>query len=243
MAATAKKICAVVGAGPGLGKSVAVRFAKEGYTVALLSRKEASAQAAADAISVLGGTSMFVQTDVSDLASVQAAFQSLLDVGDVDVLVFNAVARYKSTPVLEIKADDALEDFQVNALGLLLCAQQVLPAMIGRRKGTILVTSATSAFRGSKNLASVTMSKHALKALSQTLAKEHAQDGIHVAHVRLDCGIASPRYEQMLGAKYNPENFGWPDDIADTYWMLHTQSRHAWSNEIDLRPYRENWSY
>lgn len=66
--------------------------------------------------------------------------------------------------------------------------------------------------------------------------------GVHVAHVRIDCAIDGPKAKQWMGDKYDPELLGQPAAIAETYYQISQQSRHAWSNEVEIRPYKENWT-
>ena len=86
------------------------------------------------------------------------------------------------------------------------------------------------------------MGKHSLKALSQAIAREHAQDGVHAVHIRIDCGIDGPKAKEWMGDKYDSDLLGSPDDLADTYVWLAQQPKHGWTNEIDLRPYKEKWT-
>lgn len=60
---------------------------------------------------------------------------------------------------------------------------------------------------------------------------------------RLDCVIDTPGVRQYLGDRYDPTKLANPDDIAETYWTVHEQPKSAWSNEIDIRPYTEEWTY
>ena len=72
------------------------------------------------------------------------------------------------------------------------------------------------------------------------MARELGPQGIHVAHVIIDGGIRSPRYEEMLG-DIGPDALLEPVEIADTYWNLHRQHRSAWTQELQLRPWVEKF--
>lgn len=91
--------------------------------------------------------------------------------------------------------------FDLDSVGLLLTSQAVLPDMIAAKSGVILATSATAAVRGSARLASLAMGKHATRALAQSIAREHAANGIHVCNVRIDCGVDGPRAKQFMGER------------------------------------------
>lgn len=85
--------------------------------------------------------------------------------------------------------------------------------------------------------------KFALRATTQSLAREFGPKGVHVAHAVIDGAIDTPRLKQ-LGWKVNEgkeDGAISPDAIADAYWWLHTQPRSTWTQEIDIRPYVEKW--
>jgi NADP-dependent 3-hydroxy acid dehydrogenase YdfG len=117
-----------------------------------------------------------------------------------------------------------------------------MPGMIERGRGSVIFSSATAALRGSGTNPLYAIGKFALRALAQNLAKAYAKDGVHVVHVRLDCNLDVPLVREWLGGKFDPELTSNCDDVADSYWWVHQQPRSAWSNEIELRPYTENWT-
>ena len=84
--------------------------------------------------------------------------------------------------------------------------------------------------------------KFALRALSQSIAKAYGAHGIHACHVRLDCLLDTPKYQEKYKEMYEANKMGCTDDIADTYFAIHEQSPLGWSNEIDIRPFQEGWS-
>eukprot|EP00940_MAST-03C_sp_MAST-3C-sp2_P001746 g1746.t1 len=242
-------VCVVVGAGPGLGSSVAVKFAKEGFNIAAMCRKKESFdKGAAKALAgVSGSQSIFVQCDATIQSSVTSAFATVRDkLGPVDVLVYNCGGGGFGLTPLEIKPDDFLQSFKVSCLGALLCTQAVLPDMLKKtgtkKKGTILYSSATSAFRGGAKTAQFACGKHGLRALSQSVAKAYASSGVHACHVRLDCILDTPGYVARWPAMKAQDKMGCTDDIAETYFAIHQQSPLGWSNEIDIRPYTEGWT-
>lgn len=118
-----------------------------------------------------------------------------------------------------------------------LCNGSFNAREIGR--GTILASSATAAFRGSARGPGFPMSKFALRALTQSIAKEHAKDGIHCVSIRLDCVLDNS------AAKYGipKEKSGSTADVAETYYFLAQQKPGCWTNEIDLRPNTEGWTF
>ena len=82
-----------------------------------------------------------------------------------------------------------------------------------------------------------------LRALAQNFAKAYAKDGVHVAHVRLDCALDVPAVRAYYGDQFNETNTSNTDDVAESYWWIHQQPKSAWSNEVEIRPYTEEWTY
>ena len=64
-----------------------------------------------------------------------------------------------------------------------------------------------------------------------------------MVHVRLDCDLDVPIMQELYGDRYDPQILASPDDVAETYWWLHKQPKGAWSNEVDLRPHTETWTF
>lgn len=229
----AKKVCAVVGVGPGNGASLARRFSAEGYQVALLSRKtEYSGQLAEE----LGNAKAYA-CDVADADSVEQAFTAVAkDLGDVDVLVFNAGSGVWGN-IEEVSAADFEKSWRINTLGGFLAAKQVVPAMKAQGAGTILFVGATASLRGKPFTTAFAPAKAAQRSLAQAMARHLWPAGIHVALLILDGGVKPPPEEARHTA---PESLH-PDDIAETAYFLSQQPRSAWSFEVDLRPSQENW--
>jgi len=115
--------------------------------------------------------------------------------------------------------------------------------MIEQNAGSIFFSSATAAFRGSADFPLYAIGKFGLRALSQSLAKAYGHHGIHIAHFRLDCNLDVPVMEKLYGAQYDPEKLADPDGVAESYWLTFKQPKSAWSNEVELRPHTERWTY
>ena len=261
-------VVAIVGCGLGLGGAIAVKFAKEGYSVAAMARTQASLDAVEQ---MLGGTEhkhAYYAMDATKKEDVDVTFEKVVaDLGhSPTVLVYNISEDPISLQqtVLDIDPRDFVSSFNVNALGALLCTQAALPPMLAsdgvvvsatskgvRKKGTILYTSATSASRATAKSARYAAGKMALRALSQSVAKEYGKQGVHAVHIRMDCTYESPRNQAVftsmgMGGHYDAASganqLASIADLADTYFALHMQSPMAWSNEVDLRPFTEDWS-
>ena len=229
------KTAAILGVGPGLGAAAARRFAREGFAVALMARREEGVANVREEIQGAGGTALPVSADATDPASVAAAFDEVRNnLGDPEVFVYNAGA-FQMGGILEISPEKFDECFKANCAGAFYAAQQVLPAMVEAGRGTVLLTGATAALRGGARFSALAVGKFGLRALAQSMAREFGPQGIHVAHVVVDGQIDTPRVREMSPGREDHTMLS-PDAIAETYWQLHSQGRTAWTLELDLRP-------
>ena len=232
------KVAAVLGVGPGLGASIARRFAGEDFAVALMARREESVAAVREEIE--GGKALPVSTDATDPDSVAAAFGRVRDeLGDPEVLVYNAGA-FQMGGVLEVSPAQFDKCFRANCAGAFYAAREVLPAMVEAGQGTILLTGATASLRGSARFSALAVGKFGLRALAQSMAREFGPQGIHVSHVIIDGQINTPSIREMMPDREEHTMLS-PDAIAETYWQLHSQDRTAWTLELDLRPSVESF--
>jgi len=229
------KVAAVLGVGPGLGATVARRFAREGFAVGLMARGEESLAAAREEVEALGGTALAVTADATDAASVASSFDRVREeLGEPEVFVYNAGA-FQMGGILELSPEQFDDCFRANCSGAFYGAQQVLPAMVERERGTIILTGATAALRGSARFAALATGKFGLRALAQSMAREFGPQGIHVAHVVIDGQINTPRLRETQPDREESTTLS-PESIAETYWQLHAQDPTAWTLELDLRP-------
>jgi NAD(P)-dependent dehydrogenase (short-subunit alcohol dehydrogenase family) len=231
-----KPVCAVVGVGPGNGAAFARRFASEGYAVALLARRPDFTQTIA---SSLPGSRAYA-CDVGDAASVERAFSAIrADLGDVDVLVYNAGSGVWGT-VEEVSAVDFEASWRVNALGALLASKQVIPAMKKSKHGSILFVGATASRRGNVKTAAFAPAKAAQRSLAESMARYLWPAGVHVSLIIVDGAVDIPGTRQRMPDK--PDSFFIkPDDVAETAFRLTQQKPSAWSFEVEARPFGETW--
>ncbi|TCK36504.1 NADP-dependent 3-hydroxy acid dehydrogenase YdfG [Paraburkholderia sp. BL8N3] len=238
-----------VGASAGLGAALARRFAQGGFAVALTGRTAARIEALASEIRAAGGTAHALPGDVSDETSIASIAARIREIGTLRAAIFNAGNAVRA-PALELTADQLEQALRTNAIGGFLFGQAALRAMFenGRDaaapdgRGTLLFTGATAALRGRPPFAAFAAAKAALRSLAQSFAREFGREGIHVAHIVIDGGIdgerlrqAAPQRVQQMG----DDGLLQADAIAETYWQLHVQHRSAWTQEIDLRPFKE----
>jgi NAD(P)-dependent dehydrogenase (short-subunit alcohol dehydrogenase family) len=231
-----KKVCVVMGVGPGNGAALGRRFAKEGYAVALLARTLAiSAPLAAN----LPDARAYA-CDVTDALSIANTTEAIeREMGPVHTLIYNAGSGTWGT-IEDIDAAAFENAFRVNALGLLLAAKRVIPGMKVRGEGNIVVIGATSSRRGVARAAAFAPAKAAQRSLTESMARHLWPQNIHVCLVIIDGVVDLPRTRAMFKDKPD-EFFVAPDDLADSTFHLTVQPRSAWSFEIEARPYKENW--
>jgi NAD(P)-dependent dehydrogenase (short-subunit alcohol dehydrogenase family) len=228
-------VAAVIGVGPGLGAAIARRFARGGYAVALIARQIEALQGVKQAITDQGGKAAVVPADAGDPASVAAAFAEVRErLGDPEVLVYNA-SSFKPGSLQDVTPEALEAVWRVSCLGAWAAAREVVPAMLARGRGTLLLTGATAGLRGSAGFAAFAVGKFGLRALGQSLARELHPKGIHVAHVVIDGQIDSPRVRSMSPSRAT-HTFLDPDSIAEAYWQLHRQPPNTWTQELELRP-------
>lgn len=230
----------VAGVGPGLGESVARRFAAEGCEVGLFARSAAYVEGLAEELGETAGDGLAVPTDLADPNQIEAGFGRVRDAfGSVDVLVYNAgAAPWKGLRAVgDAEFETALD---VGPRGALHCSQEAVEDMLAADGGTILFTGATSSVRGKDGAIGFSAAKFAVRGMAQSMARELGPDGIHVAHVVVDGQILTP--DAANRADDRPEeSFLDPGAIAEEYWHLVEQDRSAWTLELDLRPHVEEF--
>ena len=205
------EVLVVVAAGPGLGRSVARRFAREGVAVGLVARTTDSAQALADELRAAGAAAVgTAAADVGDEAALRGALGDLArELGSATVLVYNGSAFVRGSG-LSLTPSDLRLAVDVGVTGALVAAQEVAPAMRSAGRGTVLLTGSVAADRASTSATAVGVAKAALRNLAMSLHKELEPDGVRVTTVTIDGVLQGPKALDL-------------DEIADLYWRLHTQ--------------------
>ena len=248
-----KPVCLVLGAGAGIGGTVAVKFAAEGYHTCLCRRSD---QEGLDQmvrnIEEEGGTaSGYLINAIEENILEELIISIEKDHGPIEVLVYNLGAQSGMKLLQETSIKEFEWAWRIADLGLFRAAKTVMPLMEQRGSGTLLVTSATAAMRGNKNQHSHATAMGGRRMLCQTLNAEFAPKGIHVAHIVIDGMVDAPdTLGKMLGKEVfqqlresrGMEHDGLilPEKIADTYFHLAKQHRSAWTHEIDLRAFSDS---
>src|SRR4051812_46569538 len=223
----------IVGAGSGLSASIARRFAKAGMRVALAARDETKISPLANEI---GGRSF--RCDASKVSEVERLLGDVAAaIGEPDVVVYNASGRLRG-PLIDLDPDEVERGLAVSAFGGFLVGQQAAKRMVARGRGAILFTGASASVKGYPQSAPFAMGKFALRGLAQSMARELAPQGIHVAHFVIDGVIRNPGRTEPAD---RPDSMLDPDAIALSYWSVLQQPRSAWTWEVELRPWVEKF--
>ncbi len=247
-----RPVCLVIGAGAGIGGTVGLRFAREGYHAVLCRRtNEEGLNKLKGAIRDAGGEASGVILNAVEEGSIEHVVeQTESEVGPIEVLVFNLGAQ-TGTHSLE---DTSLKDFELGwrmaTFALFRTAKATLPRMAQRGHGTMIVTSATAAMRGNAGQSSHASAMSARRMLCQSLNAEYGPRGIHVAHVLVDGLVDAPdtvgkilgeeRYAALREERgLDKDGLVLPESVADTYLHLARQHRSTWTFELDLRSFSD----
>jgi NAD(P)-dependent dehydrogenase (short-subunit alcohol dehydrogenase family) len=211
---------AVVGAGPGLGLAVARRFGLEGYRVALVARNAERLETmrrelAADGIHAAAFAADCVDGD----QIVRALSQAQRELGEIDVLVYNAARLGLRASPLELSPGSFNRSLQVDVVSALVAVQTVMPSMQERQRGTILLTGGSWAMRPSAEWCAPGAGKAALRNLGASLAEDFRPRNVHVAVVTIGGWIGKSEEYSL-------------DRLSSIYWDLHVQEPSEWVHEV-----------
>jgi NAD(P)-dependent dehydrogenase (short-subunit alcohol dehydrogenase family) len=223
----------IVGAGRGLSASLARQLAGKGLRVALAAR---DAEKLAPLCAETGAKAFACDAVEPDqVARLFTAVEAAT--GAPDVVVYNASARARG-PVAELVPAEVERAIMVSAFGGFLVAREAARRMVPKAHGAILFTGASASVKGYPLSASFAMGKFAQRGLAQSMARELAPQGIHVAHFVIDGAIRNPG---RVEPPDRPDSMLDPDAIAATYVDVLYQPRSAWTWEVELRPWVERF--
>jgi len=223
----------IVGVGEGISASLARLLSKQGIRVALAARNPVKL----DGLCQETGAKAFAcdATRAEDVAKLFADVER--QIGAPDIVVYNASQRARGS-FIELAPADVEQSIAVSAFGGFLVAQQALQRMLPNTHGAILFTGASASIKGFAQSAPFAMGKFALRGMAQSLAREFAPQGIHIAHFVIDGGIRSSARTEPAD---RPDSMLDPDAIAANYWNVLQQPRSAWSSELEIRPWVEKF--
>lgn len=247
-----KPVCLVLGAGAGIGGTVAAKFASEGYHSCLCRRTDQEGlDRFVKKIENDGGSATgFLMNAIEDNV-IEDLIESIeSDIGPIEVVVYNLGAQTGMKLLHETTYKEFEWGWRIATLGLFRTAKVLCPLMAKRGKGTLLVTSATAAMRGNKTQHSHASAMGGRRMLCQSLNAEFASKGIHVAHIVVDGAVDAP---DTLGKILGPEKYQalretkgmehdglvLPEKVAETYYHLAQQHRSTWTHQIDLRAFSD----
>jgi NADP-dependent 3-hydroxy acid dehydrogenase YdfG len=234
-----KEVAVVVGVGAGLGAALGLRFAA-GYKVALIARSAEISKRVASEIESAGGVALSIQSDATVGAEVAAAHERIKrEFGQVEILIYNG-GRRPIGRLMETTPEVFEQTWRLHTFGAFLWSRQVVPEMLSRGSGSILITGATAGIRPWPNSAAFAPAKFAVRGLAEVMARDLHPQGIHVVYVNVDGGIDMPLLRNAR-PQAKDEDLLKPSAIADAFWYLAHQDRSAWTHELDVRPFKEKF--
>lgn len=256
-----KPVCVVIGAGAGIGGSVGVHFAANGYHAVLCRRSNAEGlNTLVEKIESAGGEATGILMNAAEDGTIEDMVERVeSDIGPIDTVIFNLGAQIGNVGLLDTKHRSFELGWRLATYGLFRTAKAVVPHMLarpmdeisttGKGRGNIIVTTATAAVRGNAGQHSHGAAMGGRRMLCQSLNAEFSPQGIHVANVLVDGPVESPDtlgrvllgaegFEKMLDEKgRGRDHISDPAKMAETYFHLAQQHRSSWSHEVDLRPF------
>ena len=239
----------VIGAGAGIGGHAALRFATGGYHAVLARRSdEAGLARLVKEIEAAGGSATGTLLNAAEDGTIEALIEQVeRDIGPIECALYNLGAQIGTRSLADTPHRTFELGWRIGCFGLFRLAHALVPAMVARGKGTLLVTSSTASVRGNAGQHSHAAAMGARRMLSQTLNAEFAPQGVHVVHVVVDGAVDAPdtlgrmlgdRFEAFKDAK-GADGVIDPRALAQTYWHLAHQPRNCWTHEVDVRPWTD----
>ena len=233
----------IIGTGPGLGSSLARKFAKEGHHVFVVRRERHSEELnlLCNEIQESGGSATAIPSDAREEEQVISLFSEVEKSGPIDCVVFNIGANVFFS-IEETTSRVFRKIWEMGTFAGFLVGREAAKHM--KDKGTIIFTGATASMRGGSGFAAFSSAKFGLRAVAQSLARELGPKGIHVAHTVIDGAIDHPWIKENFPDIHKLKEVDGilnPDHIAEAYYNLHLQEKTAWTHELDLRPYMEKF--
>ncbi len=233
-----------VGSENGVGGALCRRFAREGLHVVVAGRTESKVARVADSLEAAGGSASFAVEDATTSHGIARFFDAAEKVGGIPELVVYNVGNNRFSSLVEM-TDEFFEDlWRVCCFGGFLTGREAAKRMLPNGGGTLIFTGATASLRARPPFTAFASAKAGLRAVAHGMAREFGSQGLHVGHIVIDGVIDGdqvnsrlPQVKEHLGEAGMLQ----PDDIAEAYWMLHSQPRSAWTLELDIRPDRESF--
>ena len=236
----------IIGAGDATGSALTKKFANKGYKVCPVRRPRSidKVNMLAEEINNNGGSAKGYGVDARDEDSIKDLFDEVENnVAPIDVVIFNPGANVFFS-IEETTSRVFKKVWEMAAFAGFLTGKEAAKYMKKRNQGSIFFTGATASIRGSSGFSAFSSAKFALRAVSQSMARELGPEGIHVAHFVIDGAIDTAFIKETFPDVYalkEKDGILQPEAIAEAYWSVHSQHRSAWTHELDLRPYMEKF--
>jgi NAD(P)-dependent dehydrogenase (short-subunit alcohol dehydrogenase family) len=234
-----------VGAERGLGAALCRCFAQAGYHVLTAGRTAAKISKVADTIVAAGGSAEPIAADATREDDVVRLFDRAMAPGEgfgpADLVVSNA-GNNQRIDFRELTAQQFEDFWRVGCFSGFLVGREAARRLVPLGRGTVIFTGASASIRGKPGFAHFSAAKAGLRMIAQSMAREYGPLGIHVAHVVVDGGIDGDRLRNRaptLVKERGDDGLLGIDAIAENYWHIHRQPRSAWTQELDLRPFKE----
>ena len=224
------KVGLVTGGTSGIGRETAVLFAKAGAKVVVAGRREMEGEETVELVRGAGGDGLFVKTDVSKAADVEALIQRTVEkFGRLDVAFNNAGIEGVFSPIVRQSEEDWDRTIAINLKGVWLCLKYEMRQMLKQGSaGAIVNMASTLGLVGSAGVAAYSASKHAVIGLTQTAALENAKHGIRINSVcpgfietpMADRIFRAPGVQKYVLSCHPIGRLGRPAEIAEAVvWM------------------------
>lgn len=241
-----KQAFVITGGNRGLGKAVARLAYQMGYPVALIGRDPESLSQAKEEIQTTHPSPQSVSAhsvDLTDDTATQKAFEEILHThGGIQVLVNNAATWTGGKSIAELTATEFRRSLDLNFFSAFHASKAALKIweQTGKNPLSIINIGATASLRGAKNSAAFAVAKAALRIFTQSLAKEYAQERVHVAHFVID-GMIDNKRTRDLNPQLSEERFMNPESLAQSILQVAEQDPSCFTFEWDARPYTAVW--
>ncbi|HGE72577.1 TPA: SDR family oxidoreductase [Candidatus Poribacteria bacterium] len=226
------QVSIVTGGGRGIGRAIALAFAKEGSHVAVVARTESEIQSVAQEIIAFGGKAIAIRTDVTDESQVKSMVKEVLsNFGKIDILVNNA-GYAKHAYIQDISNELWDTTMNVNLRGIMLCTREVYGYMMNQQSGYIINISSGAGKHGSPMYATYSTSKFGVIGFTECLAAEGRRYGIKASVI-----CPGPVATKMRAGNHPNDDVSklmLPEDIADVALFLVTQPKRAYIGEVSV---------
>jgi NAD(P)-dependent dehydrogenase (short-subunit alcohol dehydrogenase family) len=234
-----------VGAERGLGAALCRCFAAQGHHVFVAGRTSGKIDKVAQTIAGAGGSAEAIVTDTTSEDDVARLFDRAMAPRDglnpVDLVAYNA-GNNRRIDFRELIAQQFEDFWRIGCFGGFLVGREAARRLLPLGRGTVLFTGASASLRGKPGYAQFAAAKAGLRMIAQSMAREYGPQGVHVAHVIIDGGIDGERlraFRPQIIEERGEDGMLNIDAIAEIYWQIHRQPRSAWTQEVDLRPFKE----